>query len=296
MSRHHYVPQFLLRRWGSGDVSGKFVSYHYEEGARRVIENSKSNIASACQIKNLNTFFGVKSSDRDFPETRYFTPRVDTPAAVAHRVILDKGVRALTPPQRTDWARLVISFGVRTPETLRKMGPQEVVKAFDLLEATSRGPLEGEKKVSKIIQANLEGFKRNFPLSIAMELIADPHKLAAVEGMTWWIRRWPRDCMLIGDSPLLAAPRARYPCGIPLDSPDCSIVLPIAPDAVFFASASLKTKDKVRKMAPSRIARIVNEEMIWRSSRVYFSDTSLGSFVEPRIIGKVKGTWQPSKL
>jgi hypothetical protein len=96
---------------------------------------------------------------------------------------------------------------------------------------------------------------------------------------------------------LRASPRAPYPCGIPLDRPDCLIVLPIAPDTVFFASANPKTKDKVRKMAPGRVARIVNEEMIWRSSScIYFSDTSLGAFVGPRISGKVKGAWQPSKL
>jgi len=186
MPRHHYVPQFLLRRWGGGGVGGKFVSYHFEEGAGRLIENSKANIASACQIKNLNTFFGVQPSNRDFPETRFFTPP-STPQPLL-------------------------------PETLRKMGPEETVKALNLAEAASKGPPEDEKTVTKIIQANLAVFKRNFPLDAAMELSADPAKLAAMEGMTWWIRRWPRDCILIADRPLLASPRAPYPCGIPLDT------------------------------------------------------------------------------
>ena len=50
-------------------------------------------------------------------------------------------------------------------------------------------------------------------------------------------------------------------------------------------------------MTPSKIARIVNEETIYRStSVVYACDTSLASFVAPKVEGKTKGTWQPSAL
>ena len=77
-----------------------------------------------------------------------------------------------------------------------------------------------------------------------MELSTDPQKLATVEGMIWWIRRLSRPSILIGDRPLLTSPRAPCPCGILLDDPSCLIVLPIAPDAIFFASANRKTKDK----------------------------------------------------
>jgi hypothetical protein len=49
MARHHFVPQFLLRKWAS---EGKFVGYHFEPGANRVIENPNALVASACQIKN----------------------------------------------------------------------------------------------------------------------------------------------------------------------------------------------------------------------------------------------------
>jgi hypothetical protein len=73
-------------------------------------------------------------------------------------------------------------------------------------------------------------------------------------------------------------------------------VLPIAPNAIFFASANPKTKDKIRKLAPSKIACIVNEETIRRASCVYFLDKSLSDFVTPRIEGKATGTWEPSKL
>ena len=112
--------------------------------------------------------------------------------------------------------------------------------------------------------------------------------------MTWWLRRWSRPSILIGDRPLLTSPRAPYPCGIPLDDPSCLIVLPVAPNAVFFASANRKTKDKVRKMPLGKIACIVNEEMILRSTCVFFPRKALGDLVIPRIARKATGTWKPS--
>jgi hypothetical protein len=103
----------------------------------------------------MNAYFGVHASQRDFPETGFFTPRVDTPAARTLQVMLKRGVRVLTREQRTDWARLLVSFGVRTPETLRDMGPRETKKAFALVEASVKGPPEAERRVSAIIRKSM---------------------------------------------------------------------------------------------------------------------------------------------
>jgi hypothetical protein len=290
MARHHYVPQFLLRQWAS---NGRLVAYYFELASSKVIENAKATVASACQISDLNTYFGVDASQRDLPETGFFTPVVDTPAAKALRVIAKEGHSALTPAQRLDWARLLVSFGVRTPEALRDMGPNETRKAFTLVEASAKGP-PAERRVSEIVEKGMPMLERNFPLSIAMDLSTDPEKLAAIDRMTWWIRRWPQPAILIGDRPLLTLPRAPHPCGIPLDHPNCLIALPIGPKVVF-SSANPRTRDKLRKMTPSKIAFAVNEETIWRSTVVHAGDRSLASFIKPRVEGKATERWQPSK-
>src|SRR5580704_5770927 len=111
MARHHFVPQFLLRNWAIG---GRLVSYYFVHSANKVIERSAS-VASACQIRDLNSYFGLRPPQRDFPETGFFTPHVDTPAAKALQVIQANRARALTPQQRIDWARFLIAFAVRTP-------------------------------------------------------------------------------------------------------------------------------------------------------------------------------------
>ncbi len=71
MARHHFVPQFLLRRWA---VQGKFVAYHFEPAAGRVIENPKAIVASACQIKNLNVFFGMPRYSATFRKRNFSLP------------------------------------------------------------------------------------------------------------------------------------------------------------------------------------------------------------------------------
>jgi hypothetical protein len=291
MARHHYIPQFLLRKWAT---NGRLTAYYFETGSGKVIENAKAAVASACQISDLNSYFGVHLTQRDFPETGFFTPRVDTPAAAALQVMLNKGVRALRPEQRVDWARLLVSLAVRTPEALRELGPRETKKAFALVEAIAKGPPDAERKVSALIQANMKKLQRNFPLNIAMDLSTDPEKLGAVDRMMWWVCRWPRSTILIGDRPLLTFPRAPHPCGIPLNNPSCLIALPIAPNAVFFASDDLETNHKARKMTPSRISFAVNEETIWRSTCIYAFDKSPATFVNPRVEGKAKRTWRPS--
>ena len=180
MARHHYVPQFLLRQWSN---SGRLVAYFYESRASKVIENDSATVVSACQIRDLNIFFAVPKHQKDFPETKHFTPVVDTPAFHALHVMLKKGVGAPTHKQRIDWARLLVSFGVRTPEALRQMGPDETKKAFDLVEAGARESPEERRKVSAVIQQNMKTFERNFPLQAAIDISQDPAKLAAVDGM-----------------------------------------------------------------------------------------------------------------
>jgi hypothetical protein len=291
MARHHFVPQFLLRRWAT---DGRFFAYHWSDAANRVIENARALVTSACMVRDLNTFFGVPRHDRDYPEVKFFTPKVDTPAANALDLMFKKGVGALSPQQRLDWARLLVSLGVRTPETLREMGPAHAKDAFKriALSLSSRRSV-AEKILGEAISRRMRDIERNAPLEIAMDLTTDPAKLYEVAGMKWWLRRWDRDVIVIGDRPLVTAPRPKYPCGIPLDRPDCLIGLPVSPRAVFFACGNPKTQGTMRRMSLPRLATLINEESIWRAtSVVYACDGAQANFIMPKLEGKALGTWR----
>jgi len=205
--------------------------------------------------------------------------------------MLRDGLSALTPAQRTDWAGLLVSLGVRTPETLRQMGPDEWTKAIALVKNNRAEDADGEVIVDQILDDAHNQLRRNTPLNVAMDLAADPVKRMQLQDMTWWCRKSDRDNVLIGDRPLLSSPRMPYPCGMPLDDPCASIIMPMDSRTMFFASANPKTRSKIRSMSLGRIVNLVNEETIWRATEFLFAKTpELEDFVKERLEGKAKGT------
>ena len=157
-----------------------------------------------------------------------------------------------------------------------------------------------EAVVTSIMESRTPEFERNFPLKIAMELASDPTKILSFSAMHWWTRRLDRTDILVGDRPLLAMPRMPYPCGIPLDRPDCLVILPIAPNTVFFASAGLATRAKTRNMSYGKLTHVINEETIACAKEyVYSLDSSPAAFVKGKLTQKATDIsqgirhWQP---
>ena len=275
----------MLRRWAP---KGLINSFSWNPDAGKVLETSVA-VRKACQIEDLNAFYGVPQPQRNVPEDNFFTPQIDTPASDALAVILSDGVQSLSSEQRSAWARFLVAFAVRTPETLRKMGPIETRKGLKMAQDRAGGPPDLEAQVSKIIANNMPALERNMPLRIAMELASDPDKIAVVMAMEWWMRQLDRDDILVGDRPLLSMPRMPFHCGIPLDNRNCMIVLPVAPDVLFFASANHKTKAKNRNMTPSRLAYVINEETIaCADTYVYSLNSSAATLVKRKLAQKAQ--------
>jgi len=289
MPRHHYVPQFMLSRWAT---NGKLVTYQWHARAGKVLESAAS-VRSVCQIEDLNAFYGLPKDQKYFPED-WFTKNVDTPAARALTAMISGRADRLPKDHRAAWAKLLLSFAVRTPEALRMMGVQETRKAFDAATGRAKGPPHLEAKVTAIIKANMPKLERNFPLNAAMEIVSQPVKQAVIEGMHWWCRRFDRHPIIVGDRPLLTHPRQPRPCGVPLDAQDLLIALPIAPNLAFFAASNTKTRAKIRNTPLEKLARIINEETIWRATDYVFAhNRAMRDFLTGRLEGKAAGTWHP---
>lgn len=267
MARHHFVPQFLLDLWAS---QGKLVSYCWIQAKQDIVVGNPT-VRGSCEIKDLYAFYGLPSPGRDQPEQLFFTPMVDTPAAEAHRVILRDGIRGLTDQQRLAWARFLVAFPARTPETMRLMGPAEFRKAMEKVSQVPRGTPEEEARVTEIIEQLMPSLERNVVIKIATDLAADTDKAQTVASMDWWTCRLDRKRILIGDRPLLSNWPPKYPCGIPLDRADCLIVLPVAPDVVFFASADLGARQRVRRTAPGKLARVINSSSVQAAVEFVFA-------------------------
>jgi hypothetical protein len=214
-------------------------------------------------------------------------PKIDTPAADAHATLLANGVQALNPQQRMAWARFLISFGVRTPETLRTLGPQQYRRAMALDQSKPRESPEVETVVNALIASEMRALERNVPLQIAMELITDPNHFLTVANMHWWLRRFDSSCVLLGDRPLLSQPTANWPCGIAIDDLNCLIALPISPSTVFFASANVRLRSETRRTPASGLLHNVNQRTIeCVVEYVFAADNSMRAFVQERLRGR----------
>jgi hypothetical protein len=64
MARHHFVPQFMLSRWAT---RGRLKSYGWNEEANKTLESTVA-VRTACQIKDLNSFYRVPRAKREMPE------------------------------------------------------------------------------------------------------------------------------------------------------------------------------------------------------------------------------------
>jgi Protein of unknown function (DUF4238) len=286
MASHHHIPLFLLNRWAS---DGRLFSYHWSNGTAEMRENRRVSIQSASGSTQHVSVSAGDASDQDF-----FALHVDAPAANALDTMLRQGVSGLTDDQRSAWARLITSFGARTPEALRLLGatddrnvkqiasePGEPSHGTQLMGA---GLLDRERPVPE----------RTIPIKMAMQLAADPLKISVVAAMEWWLRLFEGKTILLSDRPLLTQPRIAQPCCIALHDLSCLIIPPVAPDTVFFATADPKVRAKARKTPKGKLVNIVNDESIWRAAEyVYAPNGSLAAFIHDRLAGKMKGSWHP---
>src|SRR5437762_2263752 len=86
--------------------------------------------------------------------------------------------------------------------------------------------------------------------------------------------------VLFSDGPLLSLSRTPQPCDIALDDAGCLIILPVAPDTVFFATADPDVRAKVRKMKKGKLVSMINEESVWRATKhVYAPNNSMAAFI-----------------
>ena len=261
----HHIPRFLLARWAN---DGRLVSYQWSNRTAEVTENPRTSLQTAISLPDVSQFH-VSVSSGHLPYQKFLASHVDAPAANALDAMLRNGVSGLTADQRGAWARLLVSLGARTPEALR------------LLQAVDRRTAGVSECGEEIVE---------LPVKVTVNEL----KVSAVLDMQWWLRRFEGKTMLFSDRPLLTRPRTAQLCGMPLEDASSLIILPVSPNTVFFATADPTVRDKTRKMPKGKLANMINEEAVWRAARhVYAPNSSMGTFIHERMVGKRNKTWHP---
>jgi hypothetical protein len=290
MASHHHIPRFLLNRWAS---NGRVFSYHWSNDTAEMLENRCASVQSACQLHDSRSIQRVSvsggASDHDF-----FAFHVDPPAANALDTMVRQGGPILTADQRNAWARLIASFEARTPEALCQLGAADSRNAQQIASRRGEQTLGTQVTATDLLEHEQPAPDRSLPIKMAMQLAADPAKISAVAAMQWWLRRFEGKTILFSDRPLLTQPRMAQPCSIPPADLSCLIILPVAPDTVFFATADPRIRAKVRKAPKGKLVNLINEEVVWRAAKyVYAPKGSMATFIHDRLAGKAKGRWHP---
>jgi hypothetical protein len=112
---HHFTPIFYLTAWAGAD--GRVIRYNRP---RDMVEAKPRPLRRTGSAEHLYTLQGVPPERQAMIETEFFKP-VDDRAAVAHRLLLDGKLNALTVEQRSDWARFMMSMQLRSPFSLGEL-------------------------------------------------------------------------------------------------------------------------------------------------------------------------------
>jgi hypothetical protein len=126
---HHFVPVFYLAAWESEHRVTRYYRPHYVVVASRI---APKNTGFEDHLYSLQ---GVAPEQQQWLETYFFAP-VDSKAAIAHHLMLEGKLNALTNDQRVDWARFMMSMQLRSPFALaevQRLADQNIRSNLDVL-------------------------------------------------------------------------------------------------------------------------------------------------------------------
>lgn len=277
--RHHYVPQFLLRRWT--DTAGKLRIYKMRDG--RLTRKDMGPKSTGYENGLYALVAGVLGFPEDHLEKRLFGP-IDNNAAVA----LDKIERraVLTDDDHIAWTFFLCSLRIRQPdvlEFLRTEGKQhhaEILANLDK-ESLPAGAPNTEQWFNRHFPGTIDAATLTswLPRMILHDDVAD-----RFSNLHWWCREFETDApkLLLSDLPL------HWEGGF--NQPGFIIQLPIGPDRIFFGTASTETEQILGAMPADVLIPRVNRSTLASSSQRFWATTDggLDAFVEANrdVIGK----------
>ena len=271
--KHHYVPQFLLRRWC--DAQGRIQSFKVVNGT--VAANALSPEYTGYEDDLYAVVPNQVGVEHDHLEKRLFGP-IDNAAAVALGKIERR--EAITSREKIAWAFFLNSLRVRKPDVLHHLRDDgmAMLKAF-LAQGDAALP-EGWPSSEQWLRTHYPGLleTQNLVANLSRIVLHDELTLR-FHDLDWWVMPFKADApkLLLSDLPI------HWEGGLASD--DFLIQLPIGPDRVFFGTASKKTEDYLCSLPSVELIRRINRgTLASSSSRVWGSDAAEGrAFIEANL-------------
>jgi hypothetical protein len=251
---HHYLPIFYQEAWA--DADGRVT--RYSRPRDRVVAKSCAPKRTGSQ-EQLYTHHGVGPERRAYLETEFFAS-VDSKGAIAHRLLVGHGVPVLTPDQRIDWARYMMSTQLRHPLALDEV--------WRLADQSMRGELDRPDAEYDAIRKpddppTLYGWTEesrpriieNIHKTWLPGLIGHPELGRHLINMEWSVidtstaaRR-----LLTGDRPMIFTRGWK--------DPNTALFFPLSPTKLFVATNGRPQTERLLNRSAAFLARFANEQV-----------------------------------
>ena len=220
---------------------------------------------------------------REWLEREFFSSWVDDRAATSMRVIIEKGVQALTSRQRSDWTRFLIAQRLRTPEMIEYLRTEasDDFRAnlnLDTEEYERERDVGDPQTLEEWTEENRPGLIENFGLFMLPEMIDNPKFHNEIRTMGWWTEDFSGASvdLLTSDRPCLF-----------VSSPNGKIrvfAIPLTPQLAFFACNEAWMRRELLSRGISKLAKYLNESIVRAAvESVYGTGRQHFRFVERRL-------------
>ncbi|SFG63158.1 DUF4238 domain-containing protein [Methylobacterium gossipiicola] len=262
--RHHYIPEFYLKRWANS--KGQLIEFSKPYGPS--VKPQRRYPRETGFMDKLYAIEGVPEHLSHYFETAFFRP-VDTKAATVLEK-MEAGGRNFSATERSAWGRFILSLIFRHPENVSaikgRLAHDYLETSPDAERAYRRRRLPNDPRTLR--EAMSAERTRPALVQHAMRLLAStsnsPKIGSHLINMRWGMVSLPfhAPALLTSDRPVVWA--------YGLQHPDSHILLPVGPKKIFFAVNSEAIQLTLNTMDPSSLARFVNEQVVRRAKKLVF--------------------------
>lgn len=272
---HHYIPQFYLNNWT--DCDGQLVVYRLERPFRAPFRCAPKNV---CAERDLYTNRAMQAHtvEAQSTESKFFAD-IDNRAASALYFLLNR--KPLEPQVRDDWARFLMSLFHRQPMEVGSLRAKALLEWQSIVAGTHR---EAPQPHMQAVTLYKDDFTRSFAYDAedlalkTLESVIDSERIGNVlVKMNWSLYTLAEHApsFLTADIPTIKTEG--------LMQETSSVLLPVSPRHLFIASASERAVVGLDKMAPKKVAAMVNTDVIAHARQYVIADnTSQTRFIQNR--------------
>lgn len=260
--RHHYIPEFYLSRWSSGEQK-KLVQYSKPYGG--IVKPYEVSPKQTGWVPKLYWLNGLPNEVASAVEDEFFKP-IDTHASIVMSN-MHAGSQSFSPADRVAWTQFLMSLVFRHPENLKATKERlsrtirTTTRAQERQYRKVRAP-DDPKTLAEALRLEIERDPDRVHRQV-VELVADITGSEKI-GRHIYSMRWGSLRMPLGVPALLTSDRPLHWFGGLADR-GCHILMPIGPKRVFYAVNELEMAAQIMTHTPTKLVEILNEHTVRRA-------------------------------